>query len=226
MLTQGKRAVLAAGIAASCFMFSIEIAQARCSVPRFNFRLGEPTSTTITADSGARCIIKLRESNVSIFKSIVTVQRPAKGSLTALNPLNIAYQSRPGYQGQDSFAFKIVGTRNGAPLTTHATVTVTVTGGYGPGAPPAAAAPPARQAARSGRQAVAPNALRDRCLQDAGAGRDPVTGRMQFYLNHPSRMDRYKLCLAGGDRAKANSIAVPEISRVHPGDRGPTYRAR
>ena len=63
-----------------------------------------------------------------------------------------------------------------------------------------------------------------KCLQDAGAGRDPVTGQMQFYLNHPSRMDRFKLCLAGGDRTRANAITVPELSRVHPGDRGPTFR--
>jgi hypothetical protein len=224
---------LAAGMAACAFFVSIDPALARCSVPRFNFTFGQAAvSTTMYADSGARCILKLHEARASVFKSVRTVARPTKGSVAALNPLNVAYTSRRGYQGGDSFSFDLVGTRNGAPATTRFTVTVSVSGG-GPGIAPAAntiAKSGSKSGSKSGaRQAATPNALQARCLQQVGAGKDPVTGRWLFYVSEGdamSRLDMYKMCLAGGDRAKANRIAVPEIWATHPGDRGPTYKGR
>jgi hypothetical protein len=216
------RAVVATAVAASGLMFPFDAASARCSVPSFNFTFGQPGSTGMTVGSGESCNIKLREANVSVFQRTSVAARPAKGSVTVPNPINITYRARPGQQGQDSFVIKISGTREGAPKTTLLTVAVQIEGRGG-----ATAAVGAAAASRERpQQATAASALRAKCLQDVGAGRDPVTGRMQFYLNHPSRMDQYKMCLAGGDRAKANAMAVPELSRVHPGDRGPTYKGR
>jgi hypothetical protein len=67
--------------------------------------------------------------------------------------------------------------------------------------------------AASARRAAQPNALQMKCLQQAGASLDPVTKRWTFYVTERdgmSRSDMFRLCLAGGDRKKANAIAVPE----------------
>jgi len=40
------------------------------------------------------------------------------------------------------------------------------------------------------------------------------------------RNDMYRMCLAGGDRAKANSIAVREFRPAHPGDRSPYFKPK
>lgn len=83
--------------------------------------------------------------------------------------------------------------------------------------------------AQSKQRTAEPNALQTRCLQQVGAGKDPVTGRWMFYVGESdamARIDAFKMCLAGGDRKKANAIGVPELYMTHPGDRGPTYRDR
>jgi hypothetical protein len=83
--------------------------------------------------------------------------------------------------------------------------------------------------ARTKPRAAEPNALQAKCLQQIGAGRDPVTGKWMFYVGETdamARIDSFKMCLAGGDRKKANAIGVPEIWMTHPGDRGPTSRAK
>jgi hypothetical protein len=202
-------------------LLSQEAALARCSVPNFRFTFGQPGSAGMTVGSGEPCNIKLREANVSVFKRTSVAARPAKGSVTVLSPINITYRARPGQQGQDSFVLKISGTREGAPKTTQLTVTVLVEGHGGATAAPVAATDRATRAGRQ-RQASAPNGLRAKCLQQVGAGKDPVTGRWIFYTDGRDGMGRndlFRMCLAGGDRAKANAITVPEFTMTHPGDR-------
>jgi hypothetical protein len=80
-----------------------------------------------------------------------------------------------------------------------------------------------RQAART----ATPNAQQVKCLQQAGAGIDPVTKKWMFYVTEGdamSRIDALKMCLAGGDRKRANAIGIPELPMTHPGDRGPRGR--
>lgn len=193
-----------------------------CSVPHFNFALGQPTSTTMGAVGGRPCNIKLREGNGSVFRAIKIVKRPARGAVTVLNPLNVSYRGRPGYQGGDSFVFDLVGTRNGTPLTTRMTVAVSVTGGYGAVAPVGASS---RGTQRASQQlAGIPADRRMKCLQQAGASIDPVTKRWTFYTTERdgmSRTDAFRMCLAGGDRAKANTIPVRE-RKMNPGSGPPS----
>jgi hypothetical protein len=191
-----------------------EAAQAACYVQRFNFTLGQSNATTtMTADSGAPCNIKLNEGRSSIFKSLVPVTRPGRGSLRAQNSVNIAYQSRPGYQGADTFVFAIVGTRNGVAARSTVTVNVAVAGGV---ARPQEMSSVARSGTtRSSRQAPA-SALVTKCRQQAGAFIDPYTKRWIFTgteRESTSRTDMFRLCLAGGDREKAKTIAVQELHR-------------
>jgi hypothetical protein len=212
-------------LGAACLLLSQETARARCSVPSFTFWLGNPGTAVMNADTGQPCNIRVWQGIGSDFRSVTMARAPAHGSVAPRDDRNMVYRSRPGFQGEDSFIIAIKGTKFGAEQTTHLTVNVTVARG----APlavqstagkmgPRASTAPVRQAAARQRQAAAPNALLNKCLRDAGAGPDPVTGRMMFH-NSPGRMDQFKLCLANGDRRKANTIAIPEISMTHPGDR-------
>ena len=85
------------------------------------------------------------------------------------------------------------------------------------GAPrPAGAQLAQRQTQRAGRQ---PNAAQLKCLQQAGASPDPVTKRWTFYTTErdgASRTDMFRLCLAGGDRVRAQTIPVREFP-MNPG---------
>jgi hypothetical protein len=217
----GREFLTPALAAGAVLLLSICGALARCSVPSFNFTFGEPGSAGMTATSGEPCNIKLRESAVSVFKATSLSKRPAKGSVAIPSPINVTYRSRPGQKGEDSFVIRISGTRSGVPRTTELTVAVLI---QEPGDKSFRSAPtPPPRSSRS-RTTAGTNALQAKCLKDVGAGRDPVTGQMSFYINHPSRMDQFKLCLAGGDREKAKTITVPELQRTHPGDRGPMVR--
>ena len=86
----------------------------------------------------------------------------------------------------------------------------------------------ARQPARPSkpRQAATPNALHAKCLQQVGAFIDPVTKQWTFNVDESaamSRIEMYRMCLAGGDRAKANTVAVRERN-MSPGEGGAPSR--
>lgn len=195
-------------------------AQARCSVPHFSFPFGQqqsaPSSAVMYVSSGERCNIKLREAASSIFKSIAFDTRPAHGSVAAQNSVNLTYQPRAGYVGSDKFTFAVKGTKNGVPSTSRITVSVNVEdNGASPPQAVSAAKPVTRVAKlqHRTRQAAQPTGLRLQCLKQAGASLNPDTGRWTFYFTErdgASRTDMYRMCLAGGDRQKAKTIAVPE----------------
>lgn len=207
--------VLAPG--AFILLASLDAAQARCSVTHFTFNFGMQSSTTMTADSGQPCIIKLREGTGTIIKSLVTVTPPARGSTAPQNSVNLAYRSKAGFRGEDRFVFNIIGTKNGVRGTATVAVNVSVRANDGaaaitPVAPRSASTRVAQGQPRQ-RSARQPNAMQLKCLQQAGASPDPVTKRYTFYVTERDamgRIDILRLCLAGGDRAKARTISVPE----------------
>lgn len=222
---------LARALAAACLAaMPIDAALARCSVPNFSFWLGNPGSAVMNADSGQPCKIRVWSGIGSDFRSVTTLRAPSQGAVTG-GGSDMFYRSRPGFSGTDSFVIAIKGTKFGAERTTELTVNVTV----GPAKPGASAATPAvRHAAvaparpsRAARQPAATSSLNAMCLQKVGASRDPVTGRWMFHTDGRDGMgrnDMYRMCLAGGDRAKANAVTVPEFRGVHPGDRWPYHR--
>ena len=226
-------AVAAALLCAPLFCVS---AQARCSVPHFSFPFGQeqstPSSASMYVSSGERCNIKLREAGNSIFKSISIVGRPAHGAAAPQNSVNLIYQPRAGYVGSDTFTFAVKGTKSGVPSTSRITVSVNVEES-GASAPVASSSgiksggtrtAKLRQASRA---AATPTGLRLKCLKEAGASPDPITGRWTMYFTErdgASRTDMFRLCMAGGDRQKAKTIAVRE-RQVNPGGSIPSpYR--
>jgi hypothetical protein len=96
----------------------------------------------------------------------------------------------------------------------------------GPPSPATSPRPALTRMAARGKSAI-PTGVREHCLRQVGAGIDPVTKRWMFFSTDRdamSRVEMFRMCLAGGDRAKANTIAVPGFSMSHPGDRGPMAR--
>lgn len=219
-------------------MLLVEVAVASCTVPRFNFWLGNPASASMAADSGVPCSINVWQGPGGEFKTVFTAKGPAHGAVRAKGPRTMVYRSRPGYRGADSFVIAIRGTKLGAAAATDLTVNVTVT----PSAPgevaktawPAATreakrtpAQPTQSARLPGRSRAAGVSAERRatCDQQAGAGIDPVTKRLTVYATERdamARLDAYRMCLAGGDRAKANTIPVRE-RHMNPGG-GPPSR--
>jgi hypothetical protein len=239
MLTRGK--CLATGPAVACLLLmSAGGASARCTVPNFTFWLGHPASATMRADSGVPCNINVWQGIGSDFRSVTTARAPAQGAVSRRDDRNFVYRSRAGFQGSDSFVIAISGTKFGEEKKTELTVNVQVAaakpGAHAGNVAPAVARPStvrtpapvqAQQPAQSKKQRAAapqgqPNALLAKCLQQVGAGKDPVTGRWMIYTGETDSLARgeaFKLCLAGGDRAKANQITLPSINLTHPGDR-------
>jgi hypothetical protein len=228
-----------AALALTSLLASYGTAQAYCSVPRFSFTIGGQSYASMTTDSGAPCNVKLREGNGTIIKSIAALTPPRHGTIRQVNSVNFTYQARRGFKGEETVTIGISGTKHGVPGTARVTMRIWVTGDGPPGGQTVAAVspPPSRgvQLAQETRQspqrrqqqAATPTGLRAKCLQQVGAGLDPVTKRWAFYVSEGdamSRIDMLKMCLAEGDRAKANRIAVPEIWMTHPGDRGPRQR--
>jgi hypothetical protein len=205
----------------TALLLGMTAAQARCSLQKFSFPFGEPGAsgnTTMTVSDGGPCNIKLREASTSVFKSISVITRPNHGSVRAPNPANVTYTPRAGFQGQDNFVFSVSGTKNGVRSSARIAVSVSVEGGGAPAMLSSNEPRPAKTRASraSARQAAAPTGLRMQCLKQAGASIDPVTKRWTFYMTErdgASRTDMFRLCLAGGDRAKARTIVVPETTR-------------
>jgi len=217
-------AVAAALLCAPLFCASV---QARCSVPNFSFPFGQeqstPSSAMMYVSSGERCNIKLREAGNSIFKSIAIVARPAHGAVASQNSVNLTYQPRAGYAGSDTFTFAVKGTKNGVPSTSRITVSVNVEESGYSGAQVAAASSGIKSGGtrtaklrQASRAAASPTGLRLKCLKEAGASPDPITGRWTMYFTErdgASRTDMFRLCMAGGDRQKAKTIVVREQTR-------------
>src|SRR5262245_5523146 len=118
------RAMLGAAVGTFTALSSFDAAEASCSVPRFNWKFNETRDAVINADSGEPCNIKLTEGRGTIIKRIVVLSQPSKGSVSSPNIVNVTYRSRPGFQGQDSFVFGVVGSKEGVPGTAKVAVTV------------------------------------------------------------------------------------------------------
>jgi hypothetical protein len=201
---------------------SLEAALARCSVPRFKWQWNGSVDAVMSADSGVPCNIKLREGSGTIIKRITLSTRPAAGTVAPPNPVNVTYRSRAGFQGEDRFVFNIVATKNGEPVIAKIAVAVSVGGS---GVLPTSASPSHVPSSKKSAGRAAPaNTSVARCMQQAGGSIDPVTKRWTFYATERDgmgRLDMYRMCLAGGDRAKANTVPVRERA-LNPGGTAPS----
>ncbi|HWM46844.1 MAG TPA: energy transducer TonB [Xanthobacteraceae bacterium] len=178
------RAASALALGAAMAALTHGAALAACSVPRFSFTFGGQSYASMTTHSGTPCTIKLREGSGTIITSIITLARPGKGSLKPLNSVNIAYQARPGFKGEDKFTIGIVGTKNGARGTARVTVAVWVVGD-GPHGQRAVAAPaPNKHAARGASSSWAETAISPGI---AGAAKATYAQQIVAHLNRHKR---------------------------------------
>ena len=99
---------------------SAGIAQASaCNFVNFRFFFGTDSDTDMTTKSGQPCSMPLVTGGRASYSGIV-ISRPPRGGTARADSSGVTYQSRPGYKGPDSFAFRVSGT------TPHGTGSTTV----------------------------------------------------------------------------------------------------
>ena len=106
------------------FMLLAGEANAFCSVPFFRTPKGEVGEGTMTVTTGQECRLGATPLNSD---TLSFTQRPRNGTVTIVAAGVIVYKSKPGFVGEDSFAF----TRSGYndfrdKITERARVTVRV----------------------------------------------------------------------------------------------------
>jgi len=80
-----------------------------CMVNGFYFFFGTDTETTMNAESGKNCIVKLGTNNQASLKS-ARISAQAKNGFAGITGSNTPeYRSRPGFKGNDEFAATICG---------------------------------------------------------------------------------------------------------------------
>src|SRR5438067_13090096 len=101
-------------------------AQADCPSVRWNFNFGQETTTSREPD-GAPCTFRMTDVGGDRAVYGVEIPTPPKhGSASASGRATVIYQPRPGFKGEDTFVFELVGRMNGSPTSAKVRVTVTV----------------------------------------------------------------------------------------------------
>jgi len=118
------RAVGVAGLVVAAI--GLRPANAACSVPRIRTLQNQTTAGFMTVSTGTTCHISLRSSTGPMLSADI-VQQPSNGK-AATSGQRIAYRSRPGFLGADTFSYARRGydTRNN-PVVRTVRVSVTVT---------------------------------------------------------------------------------------------------
>jgi hypothetical protein len=97
---------------ATLSLLSATPSEAACHTDRFNYFYGSDASASMHVSSGARCMIKLVLGHTGSIKSIQVTERAKHGSASYNGGIaypEIAYQSSPGYKGDDAFVFTVDG---------------------------------------------------------------------------------------------------------------------
>jgi hypothetical protein len=108
------------------FVASSNTAQAACSVGRFGLFAGATTETTMVVSSGANCGINVRPGREGRFDSTRIVTPAKNGTVSRHAVGGFTYRSKPGFKGQDSFAFAVTGKIRSVEGTATVRVSVTV----------------------------------------------------------------------------------------------------
>ena len=101
-------------------------AEAGCSSVNWNFRFGQETTTSRETD-GAPC--SFRMTNVGGDSAVYGIEVPTPpkhGTTSATGRASLVYRPTPGFKGEDSFVFELVGKMGGTPTSARVRVTVTV----------------------------------------------------------------------------------------------------
>ena len=97
-----------------------------CAFTPFRFSYyGSNTSSDMLANSGKPCTINLSTGGRHSFSAIVISAQARNGTARA-SASGVTYQSKPGYQGADSFTFMMTGSDPSGSGTSSIQVGVTV----------------------------------------------------------------------------------------------------
>jgi hypothetical protein len=104
----------------------IEPASAKCRTFPFRTVGGMDSTITMQASNGARCYININAHGKTAFMASNVSQQAKGGTAAIVNQTRVSYQSRPGFHGEDSFAFLLNSMSEGKSLSSTVRVTVTV----------------------------------------------------------------------------------------------------
>ena len=100
--------------------------QAEACVARFGFTFTQTSSGSMGANSGQPCSAQAeRTGSKTVIRKVTIIAAPRNGTASA-GRHGVTYRSKPGYKGDDAFAFTIFGDGNAGTNTT-ATVQMAVT---------------------------------------------------------------------------------------------------
>jgi len=101
-------------------------AKADCPSVRWNFIFGQETTTSRETD-GAPCTFRMTDVGGDRAVYGVEIPVPPKhGSAAPAGRATVVYRPTPGFKGEDSFVFELVGKMGGNPTSARVRVTVTV----------------------------------------------------------------------------------------------------
>lgn len=107
------------------FALSAAPASAKCTGGYHSMQLGMTVETQMISDGGP-CHNRVLRSNDPIYGSLI-VAAPKHGSLSSAGRISLIYRPQAGFKGDDHYAFKWVGKRDGVtPDAVTVNVTVTV----------------------------------------------------------------------------------------------------
>jgi Bacterial Ig domain len=116
-----RRLLLAIGL----MLFPLS-AKADCASVRWNFMFGQETTTSRETD-GAPCTFRMTDVGGDRAVYGVEIPVPPKhGSAASAGRATVVYRPQPGFKGEDSFVFELVGKMSGNPTSARVRVTVTV----------------------------------------------------------------------------------------------------
>jgi len=101
-------------------------AKADCPSVRWNFIFGQETTTSRETD-GAPCTFRMTDVGGDRAVYGVEIPVPPKhGSAAPAGRATVVYRPTPGFKGEDSFVFELIGKMGGNPTSARVRVTVTV----------------------------------------------------------------------------------------------------
>jgi hypothetical protein len=100
-------------------------AEAGCVVPGFSFHVNQTSEASMHITRGSACFINVQAGGRSRFESIAISARPRNG-VVATRSVGVSYRPKPGFIGNDVFAFSVRGQLAGGTGTATVRVTVTV----------------------------------------------------------------------------------------------------
>lgn len=116
-----RRAVFVLGL-----LLASSTANADCPSVRWNFRLGQETTTSRVTD-GTPCFFRMTDiGGEGAIYGVEIATPPKNGTALASGRSMVVYKPKAGFKGEDSFVFELVGKLNGTPTSAKVRVTVTV----------------------------------------------------------------------------------------------------